>query len=238
MALPKFNNEQYIYELTVPSTKEKVKYRPFLVKEQKTLLIAFESQDPKQLFNAMINNLESCVSNIDTKKLATFDVDYMFTQVRSKSVGETSKVSGKCSECEHINEVTINLNDISVDQDDVKDNVIKLTDEISVVMKYPTYYDLQKSDDKIFGDAGVTEVLFETIMMCLDSVQTPEENISIKDESREEIEEFINQLTNQQLEKITEFVQSIPSLTHTVEYVCSNCNYTNHTTLKGFQDFF
>jgi len=238
MALPKLNSGNYIYEMVVPSTKKKVKYRPFLVKEQKSLLIAFESQDPRQIFNAMIGNLEACVENIHTKDLATFDVDYMFTQIRSKSVGETAKVIQKCTECGHDNDVEIDLSKIKVDLNLVKDTKIKLTDEITIVMKFPTYQDFQNNNVIFSEDSTVTEVLFESILMCLDSVQTPDENIKISDESREEIETFINQLTNQQLEKLTEFVQSLPTLTHNVEYVCESCNKENKVELKGFQDFF
>ena len=109
MALPKLSNDRPIYEMVVPSTKETVKYRPFLVKEQKSLLVAFESQDQKQILNSMLACIESCVPGVDVMKLATFDVDYMFTQVRSKSVGETSTVLSACTECREENEVKINI---------------------------------------------------------------------------------------------------------------------------------
>ena len=115
MALPKLNNDQPVYEMVIPSTKETVKYRPFLVKEQKSMLVAFESQDMKQILNAMLLSIESCIPGIDINKLATFDVDYMFTQLRSKSVGETSTILYACAKCNEQNEVKINLQDVSIE---------------------------------------------------------------------------------------------------------------------------
>ena len=109
MALPKLSNDRPIYEMVVPSTQETVKYRPFLVKEQKSMLVAFESQDPQQILNSMLISIESCVPGINLTKLATFDVDYIFTQVRSKSVGETSTILYACGECKEENEVKICL---------------------------------------------------------------------------------------------------------------------------------
>ena len=142
MALPKLSNDRPIYEMVVPSTQETVKYRPFLVKEQKSMLVAFESQDPKQILDSMLVSIESCVPGINLKKLATFDIDYMFTQVRSKSVGETSTILYACTECKEENEVKINLQDIKMEGDQVKPSLIKINDDISVQMKFPTYGDV------------------------------------------------------------------------------------------------
>ena len=118
MALPQLKNDVPKYEMTVPSTGQKVKYRPFLVKEQKVLLVAFESQDNRQILNSMLDCLSSCVPDVKLTDLATFDVDYMFTQVRSKSVGETSTVMHACKECNEENEVKIRLDEIKVQMND------------------------------------------------------------------------------------------------------------------------
>jgi len=237
MALPKLSNDRPIYEMVVPSTKETVKFRPFLVKEQKNLLVAFESQDQKQILNSMLVCIESCVPGIDIKKLATFDVDYMFTQVRSKSVGETTTVLSACTKCNEENEVKINLGEIGVDGSEIKTEIIPINDDISVEMKYPTYEDTLKYTQSEASN-NAAENLFNSIAICIYAVQTKDENILLKHESKEEVETFINSLTNQQLEKITQFVDSIPTLIHEQKYNCKKCNHENTLTMKGLQDFF
>ena len=142
MALPKLSNDRPVYEMVIPSTKETVKYRPFLVKEQKSMLVAFESQDPKQILDTMLVSIESCVPGVKISKLATFDVDYIFTQLRSKSVGETSTVLYACSECNEQNEVKINLQEVQMENKELKETIIPINDDISVEMKYPTYNDV------------------------------------------------------------------------------------------------
>jgi len=238
MALPKLNNDNPIYEMVIPSTKKTVKFRPFLVKEQKNLLIALESQDSKQILNSMLSCLQSCVSDINVKDLSTFDVDYMFTKVRSKSVGETSNISSRCSNCEHENSVSIDLSQIEINVDDIASSTIPLNDTVSVKMKYPTYEDMINNEKIFSDDSRVVDVLFETVVACIHSVQTEEENIMIKDEPREEVERFMSSLTNEQLNRITTFVDSMPILTHTIEYDCKSCNQHNKIELKGLQDFF
>ena len=237
MALPKLSNDRPIYEMVVPSTKETVKYRPFLVKEQKSLLVAFESQDQKQILNSMLACIESCVPGVDVMKLATFDVDYMFTQVRSKSVGETSTVLSACTECREENEVKINLADINVKSDGLKTEVIEISDDISLEMKYPTYEDTLGYVKSELSD-NAAETMFNSIATCINAVQTKDENILLKHEPREEIETFINSLTTQQLEKITSFVDGMPTLIHEQKYTCKKCSHENTLQMKGLQDFF
>jgi hypothetical protein len=238
MALPRLNNDNPIYEMIVPSTKKAVKYRPFLVKEQKNLLIAVESQDPKQIMNSMLAALGSCVEGCNINELSTFDVDYMFTQLRSKSVGEKSTIISNCSECNHENSVSIDLSQIEIDLDSLPKDVIELTDTLKLKMKFPTYTDMMKNE-KIFSDESkMVDVLFETLITCMESIQTDEENILFRDESREEIENFVNSLTNKQLDKINLFVQNLPTLSHNVEYKCEGCGHENKVELNGMQDFF
>jgi hypothetical protein len=238
MALPRLNNDNPIYEMVIPSTKKTIKYRPFLVKEQKNLLIAVESQDAKQIMNSMLACLQSCTENCNIEDLATFDVDYMFTQIRSKSVGEKTNIITPCSECNHENTVSLDLSGIQIDIDSLSKNEIQLTNEIKLKMKYPTYQDMMKSEKIFSNDPKMVEVLFETLILCMHSIQTEEENILIKDESREEIESFINSLTNEQLDRINIFVENLPTLTHNLEYRCEQCGHENKTELRGMQDFF
>ena len=238
MALPVLTNDKPMYDVVVPSLQQSFKFRPFLVKEQKSLLVAYESQDMKQILNAMLNCIETCVPGIKTNQLATFDVDYVFTQVRAKSVGETTKILSACVKCNEENEVQINLEDIKMDAAELKTTVVPITDTISVKMKYPTYADMLKNPNYLKTDTSQTELLFESMISCMHSVQSGDDNIIISQEPREEIEKFVNSLTNKQLEKITEFVESMPTMKHEQKFMCKKCEHENTVELKGLQDFF
>ena len=238
MALPVLSNDKPTYEVVVPSTQETFRFRPFLVKEQKSLLIAFESQDNKQILTTMLNCIESCVPGIDLNKLATFDMDYIFTQIRAKSVGEKSTIMTKCIKCEEENKVEINLEKIKMEKAEIKSKVIPITDQINLQMKYPTYMDVLANPNISNDNSSEVEVLFDSIRSCLYAVQTGDDNIIISQEPHEEVEKFINSLTNQQLEKITQFVNNMPTLTHREKFQCEKCGHENTLALRGLQDFF
>ena len=235
MALPKLN-ESPIYELKQPSTGEIKRFRPFLMREQKNLLIANESKDPRQIMNAILNAIQICVEDVDVTKVSTTDADYMFTMVRSKSVGESTTVVYKCKECGHPNKIKIDLNLIEV-SGKKQSNIVKLNDQISIEMKHPTYMDMIQNQVLENPDQYV-ETTYSTVASCLDAVITGEERIAIKDESKEEIENFINSLTSEQFEKITEYIQNIPSMKYTSTFDCEKCNTHNEFKLEGMQDFF
>ncbi len=238
MALPQLKNDVPKYEMTVPSTGEVVKYRPFLVKEQKVLLVAFESKDSKQILNSMLDSISSCVPNIKLDSLATFDVDYMFTQVRSKSVGETSTILHACQNCNEENEVKVRLDEIKVNipENWKKTTEIEISKDITVELKFPTYKDISYLN--IDDNASDAELLMDTVAACMKAVKTEDEYILVKDEPKEEVEKFINSLTNQQLEKITNFASNAPKLSHTQNYECKKCKTENKIELSGLQDFF
>ena len=238
MALPQLKNDVPKYEMTVPSTGEVVKYRPFLVKEQKVLLVAFESKDSKQILNSMLDSISSCVPNIKLDSLATFDVDYMFTQVRSKSVGETSTILHACKNCNEENEVKVRLDQIKVNipENWKKTTEIEISKDITVELKFPTYKDISYLN--IDDNASDAELLMDTVAACMKAVKTEDEYILVKDEPKEEVEKFINSLTNKQLEKITNFASNAPKLSHTQNYECKKCKTENKIELSGLQDFF
>jgi ribosomal protein L44E len=221
----------------VPSNGKKIRYRPFLVKEQKILLLAYESQDKKQIINAIIDTVKSCAeSNIDVNDLTTFDVDYIFTQIRAKSVGEKVDLQIACTECDQSNDVQINLEDIKIKVD--KDSeIVKLTDKISVKLKYPNYNRFML-DSKIFDITSASEMIIEIVISSIDSIMTEEENIMAKDESREELVTFIESMTAEQFEKISRFVEDMPVMKYDVNYTCINCGTENTRTLQGIDDFF
>jgi hypothetical protein len=236
MALPKLTVTPN-YELVVPSTKETVRFRPFLVKEQKVLLIASESQDRRQIIRAMLDTIQSCVEEeIDVSKLTTFDVDYMFMQMRAKSVGEKIKVNLQCSNCEATNEVDINLEDVKLEVEE-SEKTVQITDTVSVKLSYPTYFRFIK-DNVLENIESQSEVLMEIIVSCIDAVITEEEYINARDESREELVQFVESMTADQFEEISGFVQNIPVLRHNVEYNCLSCNTHNEFNLEGLEDFF
>ena len=172
MALPRLKNDVPRYEMTVPSTEEVVKFRPFLVKEQKVLLVAIESKDNKQILNSMLDSISSCVPNVKLDDLSTFDVDYMFTQIRSKSVGETSTVMHACIKCNEENEVKIKLDDIKViiPQNWKNTTEVKISDDITVELKFPTYKDVSSIDFN--EDTPDTEVLMDTVRACMKAVKS------------------------------------------------------------------
>jgi len=235
MALPKLN-ELPSHDLIIPSTGKSVSFRPFLVKEQKVLLMALETQDEKQILKSITDTISACIADkIDINKLATFDVEYIFTQIRSKSVGETSKVSLTCSECNNPNEVTIDLNAIKIDLSN-NSKIIELNEKYTLVMKYPNYTAIVNTNES--QNDNLTETIFETIIMCMDELRTEEEIIRLVDEPREEIESFLDGLNNSQLESIMNFINTLPRLEHTVEYKCESCEHENKITLQGIQDFF
>ncbi len=236
MALPRLN-EVPKYDVTIPSTGQGVTYRPFLVKEQKVLLMAMETNDQKQIIRAIVDTISACIlDKIDIKRLTTFDLEYLFTRIRSKSAGETSTVFLQCGECEHKNEIKINLEEIQVNFE-IKDKKIKLTDQYTLLMKYPQYDALLMNIDES-DKVSLTKSIFDLIMVCMDKLQTEEDQIDFKNETKQEIEKFLGGLTAGQLELIMEWVRDLPKLTHDIKFKCENCSKENEITLQGIQDFF
>jgi len=235
MALPKLNASP-IYELNVPSTGQLVTFRPFLVKEQKNLLIAIETQERRDMMRAIVRTIESCVEDTMTD-LTIFDVDYMFTKIRAKSVGETATLLIPCEECNQSSEVPIELERIMLHGKVVEDKLIELTDNISVQMRYPTYADFM-DNDKLFQDNSLTETILEMVMTCIESINTPEEKFSTADEPREELVDFVESMSAEQFERVTEFVNGIPTIKQEADFVCDHCGHDNVRVLKGMDDFF
>ena len=234
MVLPKLNTSPK-YEMVIPSSKQTVRYRPYLVKEEKVLLMAFESNDSSQAMNAIIDTILVCVDeNIKRETLTTFDVEYMFTQIRSKSVGETSKVNVKCEKCETLNAVTINLAEVELDTPESVNNEIQLTPEVSIELSYPSADSLINIDK----EATNAEKILATIVASIDVIKTEEERVSTKDVTKKEVEEFVDGMTGEQFSNLAEYVKDIPTLKENVEFVCENCGHNNSRELVGFTDFF
>lgn len=234
MALPKLN-DQPKYDIVVPSSQTKVRYRPYLVKEEKVLMLAMESKDSKKALGAIVDTIGACVQDeLDTSSLTTFDVEYLFTQIRSKSVGETSDITLQCSNCDKDIQITIPLSEITVEMPKEKIDVIKLTDDIQIKMRYPAYNEIMEIDQEAEGALES----FKLISKCIDSVQTGEENLSLKDETEQEIQDFIDSLTTDQFGKIRKFLESIPKLEHKLNVVCPHCKHAEERILAGINNFF
>ena len=232
MALPKINAAPK-YEAVVPSTKQTVRFRPYLVKEEKVLMMAMETQDNKQAMAAVVDTIEACVSEpIDKNKLTTFDVEYLFTRIRAKSVGETAKAGLKCESCEHPNDVIIPIEEVKINVPDV-DNKLEIADNINLVMRWPRYNDITDLSDY----KSQTEMTFTMIERCIESVETAEEKIMFKDESAADRQAFIESLSGDQFTKLREFMEAMPSMKHTLEFKCGKCSHDNKVELQGMQDF-
>jgi hypothetical protein len=235
MALPQINTYPK-YTSSVPSTGVQFTYRPFLVKEQKILLMALESRDEKAILQSVVDTIEACTyEDIEVNELATFDVEFLFTQIRAKSVGETTDVSIKCDECEEYTTVNVPLQDI--DMTVPKDtHIISLTDEFKLTMAYPSYKHLAKISE--LQSSTLTEGMYEMIIACLDSLQTEEDNIMFADESRKDTETFLDNLNSDQFDMIVNFIDNLPKMKYDVEFTCESCKKDNVQTLQGLNDFF
>ena len=231
MALPRLNDVPK-YTLKIPSTNKEITYRPFLVKEQKVFLMALESQDDKQILQAVLDTIEACVlDKINATNLALFDLEYIFLKIRSVSVGEGAEVTIKCQKCENPVKTKIDLNSITFDK--MPENRIKINDKYTIQMMYPTF------NTTISGVSNSTlaEQVYIAALGCLDKLLTNDEVIDFKDETEEEKKAFLESLTALQFESIIEFVNNLPRLRKEVEYKCEECNTINKTTLEGLQDF-
>jgi hypothetical protein len=239
MSLPKLNDTP-LYDITIPSINLKTRFRPYLVKEEKVLLIALESEDEKQITQVIIDLIKACISEpIDEKKLTTFDMEYLFTQIRAKSVGETAKVILLCQSdtCQTSNEVSVPIAKAGVDLADGLDKNIDLTDDISIEMKYLSYYDiLNAKEDK--KDITESEIIFNNIILSMVSISANDERILFKDEGYEATIEFVNNLTTSQFGKLRDFVINTPRVKLKIDYKCKGCGHDNTVMLAGLHDFF
>jgi len=236
MALPKLNQTPS-YELTVPSTQEKLKFRPFLVKEQKILLMAFETQDEKQMLRGVLNTLAACIlDGYNINKLKVFDVEYIFLQMRTKSVGESTKLTFKCSECESDNEVTIPINEVNIVFPEENVDHVDIGGLYNLKLQYPEFNAMANMERT--KEETESELLFKTAAMCMHTLETEEEKIIFADETPQAIDEFMESLTSEQFNKIMEFTQNMPTIKHNGSFKCAKCQHDNEYKIKGIQDFF
>ena len=240
MALPMMNTPTYT--MVVPSSGVSVRYRPFLVKEEKALLIAQQSEDVVTMIETLKKVVKSCVQDqLDVEKLATFDLEYMFTQIRGKSVGETVELIMSCDE-DHGEQnklakvkVSVDLSEIKVDAKDDHSKKLSLWGDVGVVMKYPSV-DIIKKFQTV--DESDTESVFGIISQSIDYIFDSTEMYYAKDQTKEELLEFLNNLTTDQFSKIQKFFETMPKLTYDIDYSCPVCSKAHHVRLEGMDSFF
>jgi len=219
------------YREIVPSNKKEIKIKPFKVGDEKVLLIAVESDDTKQIVDSLKRVVDNCVDGEEVENLSSYDLEYLFLKIRSKSVGETSKINVKCPSCDTANEFTVDLQQLEVRGLENFNTTIKINDELVFEMSQP------KIDFFVDLDSGI-ESIMNYIVKSVKTVYYGEEVIEITDADHEDIQNIIEQLTSEQFSKIQDYVTSIPKVSYDVNYTCKHCSTETNTVLEGMSDFF
>jgi hypothetical protein len=226
MAVPKF-------ELTLPSTGEKIKFRPFVMREEKLLLFASEANGDAEVIGAVDEIVRNCTFNavsVDTHPV--FDLIYVFLQIRAKSVGELVEFFLVCGDCGHKTDATLDITKLEVKKNPDHKTTIMLSDTVGIKMRYP------RLSETVGASRGDIDFIYATVINCMDSIFTEDEVYHAKDLQWNEKAEFLDGLTAEQFEKIQEFFDTMPKLTHTMEYVCPKCQKQNVASLDGLLSFF
>ena len=238
MPLPKIATPTY--ELEIPSSKKTIKYRPFLVKEEKILIIAMESEDPKQIAEALKTVIGNCIltRGIKVDNLSIFDIEYLFLNIRGKSVGEDVDVLLTCPDDGTTQvPVSINLDEIKVNVKPEHTTDIKLDDSLILRMKYPSMSEFVKNNFSNEGGMSVDDT-FTMISSCIEQIYNEEESWAAADSTKKELTEFLEQLTSQQFKEVEKFFETMPKLSHTVKIKNSNTGVESEVVLEGLSSFF
>jgi len=238
MPLPKIVTPTY--ELELPSTGETIQYRPFLVKEEKVLVIALESEDTKQITTAIKTVLKNCIKTkgIKVEALPTFDIEYLFLNVRGKSVGETIEVNITCPDDEvTTTKIEVNLDDIEVQKTEEHTNQIKLDDSIMMELKYPSLDQFIKSNFD-FNEGNQMDQSFQLIGSCIDKIYTDDEVWAAADCTKKEINDFLESMNSNQFKEIEKFFETMPKLSHTVKVTNPKTKVESDVLIEGLASFF
>jgi hypothetical protein len=233
-----------VYDLKLLSTGKKIKFRPFTVKEEKLFLIAAEANDAKTITSTIKQIINNCtLDKIDVEELPLFDVENIFVQLRAKSIGEVVNLKYKCNnkifddeskeekKCNTIVEVDVNLNDIVPTEKVKKENKIEITENLGIVMKYPSFKILENYED---DDNSV----LDAIISCIDYIYDKEQMYYAKDTTKEELVEFVESMQTKDLQKLKEFFDSTPKLRKNIHFKCPKCNYEEDVIVEGLENFF
>ena len=236
MALPKLNTPTY--ELEIPSTDEKIKFRPFLVKEEKILMMALETKENAQIISAVKDIVSECTFNkLNISTMPMFDVEYIFLQIRSKSVGEVSKVQILCPDDKKTyTNVEIDLNEVKVQVEDGHTNKIELTDSMGMIMTYPNIDSFSENGIQDINASNMLDVIGTCILQIYED--KGEKVYEAKDQTKKELVEFIEQLNTKQFQDVQKFFDTMPRLKHTIKVKNPKTKKTSDVTLSGLNDFF
>ena len=238
MPLPKLATPTY--ELVLPSSDRKVKYRPFLVKEEKILIIAMESEDQKQITDAIKTVINNCIltRGIKVDKLSTFDIEYLFLNIRGKSVGENVEIYVTCPDDNETKvPVVVPLDEIKVQKNPEHNKDIKLDENLIMRMRYPSLNEFVKSNFDLDEDITVDQS-FDLIISCIDQIYNEEESWSASDCTKKEMTEFIEQLSSKQFKDVEKFFDTMPKLSHTIKVTNPKTKVKNEILLEGLSSFF
>lgn len=232
MALPTIAIPKY--PITIPSSKKKIVFRPFLMKEQKILHMAMETNDQRQIFDAVCDIIRDCVDGVENpENLPMFDLEYIFMKIRAKSVGEIVEVGAKCPHCGVKNDVEINLDTIEVKFPENTSNKIMLDEKLGVLMRYPAFKDSLKDLTNLNTD-GIFNYVCDSIEMVFDDSNT----YTRKDFTAQELKDFVESMNSNQFEKLANFYTKLPELSKQVECTCIKCRESFKVDFKGLSDFF
>jgi hypothetical protein len=231
MSLPKLETPSY--ELTLPSDGSKVKYRPFLVKEYKILLTVLES-DAEEIYRIVNELIDACTFKLlNVKKLPNFDTEYIFLNIRAKSIGENTSISLKCKNCEADVKADLDITKAEVERTEGHSNKIQINETLSIEMRYPTFQEILD----IYGNSK-SENIVDLICACIDKIYTEDQYFETSEYPKEEVVEFVNSFSKDQFDLLEKFFLTMPKLTQKVESICEKCNTTNEVKLEGLQNFF
>ena len=240
MPLPKINTPTY--ELVLPSSGKKIKYRPFLVREEKILIMALETEDQKQITRAVIDILSSCIitKGIKLDKLATFDIEYLFLNVRSKSVGEQIEVNVTCPDDEKTSvPITIDIDSIKIEKNKKHTNIVNLDDSLSLKLRYPSMEQFISTNFESAEESGnEIKTTLDMIISCIDNIFNDEESWPASESTKKELGEFLDQLNTKQFKMIEDFFATMPKLTHTLKVKNPKTNVESTVKLEGLASFF
>lgn len=227
MSLPVLSTPKF--DVKVISLNKNVKFRPFLVKEEKILILAAESEEPVEMLNAMQNIVTSCSDGeVDGGSLPFFDLQNIFIKLRGESIGGETEFNLICGECSHRTPTTLDLKTIQLKIDESHTNKIQITDDIGIIMKYP--------DASLLVDKNIKT--YDIVLKCIDKIYTKEEIFDASEESPEELARFVDSLTTEQFEKVANFFATMPKIEHIIEYKCPNCSAENVVIMDGIESFF
>jgi hypothetical protein len=243
MALPKIDVP--IYTVNLVSTGKPIRFRPFLVKEQKLFMMASESEDPNEMISTIRQVLKNCIlDEIDVDNLPTFDLEFIFMNLRARSVEEVVNLRYKCNNtvkneksadenCTGLVEFDVNILEIQPTKNEKHKDKIQLTENLGIAFKYPTFEMLQK-----YEKLSENEIMLQILIDCIDYIYDKENIFYAKDTPKKELEEFIDSLQQKDLEKFKEFFDTMPEIKKEVHFKCPKCNYEEDITIKGMQSFF